>query len=405
MSKHKTLTKLGDIGKVLMCKRVLKCQTASTGEIPFFKISTFGGDADTFISQDLYAEYKRKYSHPKKGDVLISAAGTVGKTVIYDGKPAYFQDSNIVWIENLETKVLNSYLYYFYQTEPWLTTKGSTINRIYNNDLRSIEFSYPSLTEQKKISKVLQDLDEKIELNNKISAELEAMAKLIYDYWFVQFDFPDANGKPYKSTGGKIVYNEELKREIPKGWGNSKLEDYISLEYGKPLTKQLRSGSGYPVVGSSGVIDLHAEFLVQGPGIVVGRKGTVGAVTYLHGNFYPIDTTYFVKTKLDIKYLFLKHLLDTLNLSKMNSDSAVPGLNRESALGVNVISIPVEIIKLFENIASPLFDKIALTSEQNRELIELRDWLLPMLMNGQVTVKDSYNQCKKGKLKHGSSIF
>lgn len=186
----KQQTKLSDLGKVRMCKRVLKHQTSENGEIPFFKISTFGGKTDSFISKELYEKFRSKYPFPKKGDVLISAAGTVGKTVIYDGRPAYFQDSNIVWIENDETKVLNSYLYYFYQTEPWQTTNGSTIKRIYNDDLRSLVIEHPSLKGQEKIASILSALDSKIELNNRINAELEAMAKTIYDYWFVQFDFP-----------------------------------------------------------------------------------------------------------------------------------------------------------------------------------------------------------------------
>src|SRR5215211_2826768 len=107
MGSKKKSYKLGDIGRVSMCKRVLKHQTTKFGEIPFYKISTFGRKADSFITKELYDEYRKKYSYPKQGDILISAAGTLGETVIYDGKPAYFQDSNIVWIDNDETKTLN----------------------------------------------------------------------------------------------------------------------------------------------------------------------------------------------------------------------------------------------------------------------------------------------------------
>jgi len=215
-------TSLANIGKVLMCKRVLKHQTSDYGEIPFFKISTFGREPDTFISKELYDNFRKKYSYPKKGDILISAAGTIGKTVIFDGQPAYFQDSNIVWIDNDESKIINNYLYYFYQTKPWVTTNGSTIKRIYNENLRSIKISFPGITEQKIISAVLSALDAKIELNNRLNAELEQMAKTLYNFWFVQFDFPDKNGKPYRSRGGKMVLNKDLKRVIKNNsWGNS----------------------------------------------------------------------------------------------------------------------------------------------------------------------------------------
>ena len=222
---------LGKIGQVKMCKRVLKEQTSENEKIPFYKISTFGEEANTFISNELFLEFKEKYSYPNKGDILISAAGTVGKTVIFDGKPSYFQDSNIVWIENNEKIILNRFLYYFYQTKPWQTTNGSTITRIYNEDLRSIKLTFPeSLSTQQKIASVLSALDDKIELNNRINAELEAMAKTLYDYWFVQFDFPIVTSsgveKPYKSSGGKMVYNETLKREIPEGWEVKTIGDY-----------------------------------------------------------------------------------------------------------------------------------------------------------------------------------
>ena len=132
------LMKLGDIRKVSMCKRIMKSETSTTGEVPFYKIGTFGGKADAYITKDLYERYKREYSFHKKGDVLISASGTIGKTIICDGEPAYFQDSNIVWIDNDETKVLNKYLFYFYQTNPWKISTGGTIARLYNDNLASI---------------------------------------------------------------------------------------------------------------------------------------------------------------------------------------------------------------------------------------------------------------------------
>src|SRR5690606_7327555 len=125
--------KLGDIGKVSMCKRILKKQTLPTGDIPFYKIGTFGKIPNAFISNDLYEEYLSKYSFPKKGDILLSASGTIGRRVIFDGKPAYFQDSNIVWIDNDEKKVLNEYLYKFYGFCDWNPSKGATISRLYND--------------------------------------------------------------------------------------------------------------------------------------------------------------------------------------------------------------------------------------------------------------------------------
>lgn len=143
---------LGEIGKVSMCKRIFKEETLTTAGIPFYKIGTFGKEPDSFIPARIYDEYKQNYPFPKKGDVLISASGTIGRRVKYDGKPAYFQDSNIVWIENDEKQVLNDYLYHFYGACEWNSTKGATISRLYNDNLRRIVITFPeSFQEQRQI--------------------------------------------------------------------------------------------------------------------------------------------------------------------------------------------------------------------------------------------------------------
>ncbi|MGL2592407.1 restriction endonuclease subunit S [Helicobacter pylori] len=150
--------RLGDIGKPCMCKRVMKHQTTRYGEIPFYKIGTFGNTADAFISKKLFLEYKTKYSFPKKGDILISASGTIGRAVIYDGKPAYFQDSNIVWIDNDETLVKNDFLFYAYSNIKW-NTEHTTILRLYNDNFRNTLIPLPPLNEQIAIANILSDVD------------------------------------------------------------------------------------------------------------------------------------------------------------------------------------------------------------------------------------------------------
>lgn len=155
--------KLGEIGKVSMCKRIFQSETSLTGEIPFFKIGTFGKTPDAFISKDIYQEYKSKYPFPKKGEILISAAGTIGRTVVYDGAPAYFQDSNIVWITNDQVRVINSFLYYAYEITEW-HTDSSTIARLYNDNLRRIKIYAPSIEEQTSISNILITTDKEIQI-------------------------------------------------------------------------------------------------------------------------------------------------------------------------------------------------------------------------------------------------
>jgi type I restriction enzyme S subunit len=152
---------LGDIGEIKMCRRIFNEQTSPVDEIPFYKIGSFGKIADAYISRELYIDYRKKYPFPEKGDILISAAGTIGRLVIYNGEDAYYQDSNIVWIDNKNGVVLNEFLFYVLQIAKF-KTEGGTIQRLYNSILKSTKFSRPSIPEQQKIASFLSALDEKI---------------------------------------------------------------------------------------------------------------------------------------------------------------------------------------------------------------------------------------------------
>jgi type I restriction enzyme S subunit len=174
---------LGDIGEVRMCKRILKNQTSETGDIPFYKIGTFGKEPNAYISQEIFNEYKARYSYPKIGEVLISASGTIGRAVIFDGKDAYFQDSNIIWIENNESQALNKYLFYFYKIANWNVAEGGTIQRLYNDNLRKMKIPIPPLAEQTRIVAILDKFDA---LTNSITEGLPREIKLRqqqYEYY------------------------------------------------------------------------------------------------------------------------------------------------------------------------------------------------------------------------------
>ena len=158
--------KLGEIGSVSMCRRIFKEQTSETGDIPFYKIGTFGADPDAFISRELFEEYKSKYPYPQKGDILISASGSIGRTVEFAGNNEYFQDSNIVWL-NHDERLSNPFLKCFYSVVKWAGIEGSTIKRLYNDNILNTVICMPSVPEQKRIGLFFENLDNLITLHQR----------------------------------------------------------------------------------------------------------------------------------------------------------------------------------------------------------------------------------------------
>lgn len=178
------LVTLGDVAEIKMCKRIFAEQTSINGDIPFYKIGTFGKKPDAYISEFLYKEYKSNYSFPRKGDILLSAAGTLGRTVVYDGEPSYYQDSNIVWLDVDKNRISNKYLFQYYIIIKWASPEGSTISRLYNGIIRKTKILLPPLTEQEAIAEALSDADALIEslealLAKKRQVKQGAMSELL----------------------------------------------------------------------------------------------------------------------------------------------------------------------------------------------------------------------------------
>ena len=401
--------KLGEIGEIRMCKRVLKEETNSVGGVPFFKIGTFGGQADVFITKEKFEEYKNAYSYPKKGDVLISAAGTIGRTVVFDGKDAYFQDSNIVWIENDESKVLNEYLFYCYKNIRWTTSVGSTILRLYNDDIRNTDIIVPPLSEQKKIASVLSALDDKIALNKKMNQKLEAMAKRLYDYWFVQYDFPDKNGHPYKTTGGPMTYNPSLKREIPVGWEVKQICDIAKIFNGStPSTTEEGNYGGEIVwITPKDLSDQNCKFVYQGARnitqagydscsttmvpkgtVVMSSRAPIGLLSIAQcdlctnqgfKNMVPNDMT-------DSKYLYYTIQQHIPQIQNLGTGTTFKEVSKDELGRFAILYPPKKLITTFEEKMAPIFDVQFNKVKEISRLTALRDKLLPLLMNGQVIV-------------------
>ncbi|MFI7959338.1 restriction endonuclease subunit S [Acinetobacter baumannii] len=305
----------------------------------------------------------------QKDDLILSIVGQIGNINII-GKTldeANLTENCVKFIpfnDNIDT----AFIYYYLSSEQGQEQieqriVGSTQPKLPIYNIQTIEIPFPPLIEQKAIASVLSCLDDKIALLHRQSKTLEEMAETLFYQWFIE-----------------IAKKEEWKQGV--------LEHLVDLKYGKALKQEDRSGSGYPVVASSGIVGFHKDYLVEGPGIVIGRKGTLGKVYFMEDSFYPIDTSYFIKTKIPrSNMIFEYYLLKSLDFVNMNSDSAVPGLNRNIALGTAIQIPPLERVYDFNRLVKPWLCKIQKNTKQIKTLEKLRDTLLPKLMSGEVRVE------------------
>ncbi len=300
------------------------------------------------------------------------------------------------------------FLYYFFNSPHGLHALD-TIRRqvavagITGGDLAKLKITLPQLPEQRAIAHILGTLDDKIELNRRMSETLEAMARALFKSWFVDFDpvrakmegrwqrgqsLPGLPAYLYDLFPDRLV-DSEL-GEIPEGWEVMKLGELLELAYGKALKADNRRDGDIPVYGSNGQVGWHDERLVQGPGIVVGRKGNPGIVTWVPTDFFPIDTTYYVVPKSKCRSLaFLFHALRTHDLASLGADSAVPGLNRNLAYMSPQILPSREVLEKFDAITRGLNERVHACNQESRTLAALRDTLLPKLISGELRVKDA----------------
>jgi len=349
-----------------------------------------------YITQSRYEESPEIMLQEK--DILISKDGTLGKIgYVEDVSIPSTVASGIFVMRNITPKKLDSdYLYHFLKSNIFknfinrMKASGSTINHLYQRDLSQLELDLPSLKTQQKIANVLSTIDAKIELNNKMNKELEDMAKLIYDYWFVQFDFPNKKGKPYKSSGGKMVYNEKLKREIPEGWEVKKLEDVATVKKGTLITKKQANEKGKVKVVSAGInfsyyhdTPNNKEFTIT----VSASGANAGYINFWKEPIFANDCTTIYNDKLGMTIMILFYLqIHQEYLFNQTKGSAQPHVYPKDIQNIWIPLPSLELINQFHLKEEKLFNKKRIITRENQQLTELRDWLLPMLMNGQVTI-------------------
>jgi len=312
------------------------------------------------------AEFDKIKKDLNSSTLLLSINGTIGNVSKYAGENCALGKS-VCYINLDKNIILRDYFYYECLSDNFQSyldniATGTTIPNVPLKGLRSYEFKIPPITEQKSISSVLSSLEDKIDLLHRQNKTLEAMAETLFRQWF----------------------DNEQQDNLKEG----KLSDILSLKYGKALKQENRSGEGFPVVASGGIVGFHNEYLVNAPGIVIGRKGTLGKVYYMYENFYPIDTSYYIESKIKNSKLYYEYfLLKSLGFENMNSDSAVPGLNRDSAMSSPITLPSFEMIVNFNSFCEEFFKKIKINLTQTKTLENLRDTLLPKLMSGEVRVQ------------------
>ena len=253
---------------------------------------------------------------------------------------------------------------------------GTNISNLNQDILNRLRVPLPPLPTQRRIASILSTYDDLIENNTRRIAILEEMARRLYEEWFVHFRFPGHED---------AAFTETEHGRVPEGWELKKLLDYVELAYGKALKATDRKEGPYPVFGSSGVVGTHTGYLVEGPGIIVGRKGNVGSVHWTERSFYPIDTVYYVKSELPLEYVFFN--LQRQNF--LNNDAAVPGLNRNQAHALPFLKPSDYLLKTFKQQCAPLYDLVRLLDRKNANLRTQRDLLLPKLVSGEIDVSEA----------------
>ncbi|ASG42824.1 restriction endonuclease subunit S [Citrobacter freundii] len=371
---------IGDVCNIVTGKLDAN-QAVKDGRYPFFTCAEFPESIDRYAFDD--------------DVVLIAGNNARGNFHVsrYNGKFNAYQRTYV-----LTTKHGYDIDYIYYALKLELKrlrekSQGSQTKFLTMPILTSIPLGNLDETEYPRVSSVLKCLDKKIDLNNRINAELESMAKTLYDYWFVQFDFPDANGKPYKTSGGKMVYNATLKREIPVGWAIKKISEIAMIKAGGDKPKNYSDFSSeelsVPIysngISSEGLYGYTDVAIINEPSITVSARGTIGYSVLRLKPFVPIIR---LLVLIPYKEHVLKFLEETIKrFSFENSGSVQQQLTVPQMSELLVLYPDDEILKIYAERMQPLIKKIELVKEQNSVLQQLRDWLLPLLMNGQVTVK------------------
>jgi type I restriction enzyme S subunit len=326
-----------------------------------------------------------------KNTLCITIAANIAETAILK-YPMCFPDSIVGFnaYENESSELFMHYVFTYIKKSIQNSASGSIQDNINIDYLTKLKFKIPEKKYQDKIVDILFFLDSKIELNNKINKELESMAKTLYDYWFVQFDFPNENGKPYKSSGGKMLYSKELKREIPDGWEVKNLEEICEIYQPQTISeKEMIKDGKYYVFGANGIVGMYDKYNHEESEVTITCRGnSCGTLNRTLPYSWITGNAMVVKFKDDkIHNEYLMHFLSWTKMDNVITGSAQPQITRTNLAPLKILIPETNILDSFSQKMEFNINLQLKNIEQNQELANLRDWLLPMLMNGQVRVK------------------
>ena len=350
-----------------------------------------------------------------EGDIVFSRVGSIDRNVYVDkSHEGWIFSGRCIRVRADKNKVNPRYLSYYFKQKSFKKMMmnlavGATMPSLNTKNMNSIELDLLPRENQDKIANILSAIDDKIQINNQINQELEAMAKTLYDYWFVQFDFPDQNGNPYKPSGGKMIYNPELKREIPEGWGVEKIEDIAQTGSGgtpKSTNSSYYTDGEVPWINSGelsqtvitstsnfiteeGLKNSNAKLFPSGTILVAMYGATAGKVSFLA---FEASTNQAIcaimLSDVRMRY-YLKNVIEDLYqyLVNLSTGSARDNLSQDMIKNIKVVIPSNEILDRYYYFSNNIIKELTKKQQENEQLIQLRDWLLPMLMNGQVKVE------------------
>ena len=354
------------------------------------------------LSEEDYERWTRRVT-PSTGDVVFSYETRLGEATLIPPDLRCCLGRRMGLLRAKPGRVDSRFLLYAYlgpqfqETIRARTVPGSTVDRIPLIEMADFPIQIPAdIEEQRAIAHILGTLDDKIELNRRMNETLEAMARALFKSWFADFDpvHAKAAGRdPGLPTPLDTLFPDSFEDaklgEIPKGWKVGRLDEMVLLQRGFDLPTPNRTPGPYPVMAASGPSGTHAEYKVKGPGITTGRSGLLGKVFFVHEDFWPLNTSLWIKEFRGARPVYAFHLLRDLNFNLYNAGSAVPTLNRNHVHGLPVVIPPIRLVEKFEDLVAPMYQKSYQNEQESGALVAIRDALLPKLISGEIRVKDA----------------